>query len=123
MSWTPPGLGRAGVVEVPGFLCWSLRFTSCGRVVPAWGLLSLGFSPAATRGLGEEEARNQPDIKDQSQLEQSLAYPFPLKRGEHGAFAAVEVRGVGRWFPVTFSWLQFLSLTNGDITFSDNILS
>lgn len=49
VSWTPPGLGREGVVEVPGLFCGSLRFTSCERVVPAWGLLSLGFSPTATR--------------------------------------------------------------------------
>lgn len=61
VSWTPPGLGRPAVVEAPGFLCWSLRFTSWGRVVPAWGLLSLGFSPTATRGMG----RKSPEIGSQ----------------------------------------------------------
>lgn len=69
-SWTPPELGRAGVVEVPEFLCWSLRFTSCERAVPPWGLLSLGFSPTDTRGMGEKEPGNQPDVK-QSQVERS----------------------------------------------------
>lgn len=55
VSCTPPELDREGVVEVPEFLCWSLRFTSCERAVPAWGLLSLGFSPTAARGMVEEE--------------------------------------------------------------------
>lgn len=53
VSWTRPG-----VAEVPRFLCWSLRLMSCWRVVPAWGLLSLGFSPTAKRRGG----RKRPEI-------------------------------------------------------------
>lgn len=62
LSWTPPGLDLAGVVEVPRFLCWSLRFMSCWRVVPTWGLLSLGFSPIAKRRWGKK----RPEISQMS---------------------------------------------------------
>lgn len=62
VSRIAPGLGLEGVVEVPGFLCWSLRFISCWRVVPACGLLSLGFSPTATRGWGKK----RPEINQMS---------------------------------------------------------
>lgn len=57
LSWMPPALVRAA--EVPEWCCWSLRFTSWGRVAPAWGLLSLGFSSKATGGTRAEAQANE----------------------------------------------------------------
>lgn len=93
-SWTPPGLGRPEVVvEAPGFLCWSLRFTSCGRVVPAWGLLSLGFSPTATRGTRKGESENQMS-KTRTKWKRALLTRTPCSGRKRRSFQVVEMRVV-----------------------------
>ena len=55
-------------------------------MVPAWDLPSLGFSPTATREMGEEESRNQPDVKDQNQTEESPVHLDSLKQEEGRGF-------------------------------------
>lgn len=121
VSWTPPGLGRPGVVEAPGFLCWSLRFASCGRVVPAWGLLSLGFSPTATRGMGEEESRNQKS-KTRTKWKRALLTLIPRSGRKRRAFQVVEMRAVRTCLQLYLVLVSVsLSLTKSDSTFPDNI--
>lgn len=43
------------------------------------GFTFLRILPYSHKRMGEEEAGNQTDVKDQSQVERSLAHLYPLK--------------------------------------------